>query len=91
MEPTQEYYIGKPRLKKYADGKLLKYCEFHQKIYLNACCYCIGSCSWELWCLHCRKNFCLILPFPIDVANEIVNYIAPLKLQTMIPDCSKIY
>lgn len=66
----------KDTLKKYADGKILKFCEIHDKIYLNACCICLDMCNWELGCKTCRTRYRTWLPFPDDVAEEIVRYLA---------------
>jgi hypothetical protein len=70
----------------------LQRCEIHNKPYMYLCYKCMKSvlgwkfCASELDCKTCRDNYRLILPFPYDVSELIIRYIAP-KLSNYHGNC----
>lgn len=71
----------------------LQKCEIHNKPYLRICYKCIYNSDWQMCasaldCKHCRGVYRSILPFPTDVSELIVRYIAP-KLSFFHGDCKR--
>lgn len=73
--------------------KPLQYCETHDKPYLSMCYKCLSTdtqpiCASELDCKTCRAVFRSWLPFPDDVSEFIVRFIAK-PLSQFHGNCSK--
>lgn len=66
----------------------LQKCEIHDKPYLYTCYKCMRFCASELDCRYCRGLFKSWLPFPDELREEIVRYIAP-KLTFFHGNCKR--
>lgn len=69
----------------------LRICETHNKPFLYVCYRCNSTYDWQMCacaldCKHCRKIYRSSLPFPDELQEEIIRYIAP-KLSFFHGNC----